>query len=121
GGGARRPRALSEGLMNPSAVAVRGMHSKSEARAPSAALGMTEGVPLRGRWVRERLREMPQYVIFLYNTLLDQSIEWRYKVHVFATLRYLFDDIPGVIPDNDPLLRRLDDLCMVLRCFAELV
>lgn len=75
----------------------------------------------RARWVTARINEMPQYVIFLYNTLLDANIEWRFKNHVFATLRYLFDEPRGVIPDDDPLLRRLDDLCMVYRCFAEIV
>ncbi|GIW71947.1 MAG: hypothetical protein KatS3mg102_1489 [Planctomycetota bacterium] len=74
----------------------------------------------RAQWLAGRLNEMPKYVLFLYNLLLDGNIEWRYKEHAFATLWYLFDDREGIIPNDDPLIGRLDDLAFVYRCFAEL-
>ena len=75
----------------------------------------------RSQWVTQRLNELPHFVMFLYNLLLDANIEWRFKHHAFAVLRYLFDEVEAIIPDDDPILGRLDDLCMVYRCFAELI
>lgn len=66
------------------------------------------------------MNEMPKYVMFLYNLLLDANIDWRFKEHAFGTLRYIFEE-DGIIPDDDPLLGRLDDLAFTFRCFAELI
>jgi len=74
----------------------------------------------RATWVADRMRELPKYCIFLYNLLLDQRLPWIYKEHAFSTLRYIFEE-NGIIPDDDPMLGRLDDLAFTFRCLTELV
>ncbi len=74
----------------------------------------------RALWIARRMNEMPKYVLFLYNLLLDMNIDWRFKEHAFGTLRYIFEE-GGIIPDDDPLLGRLDDLAFTFRCFAQLI
>lgn len=86
---------------------------------PDQKAGMEPG--RRAQWVAKRLNEVPHFVIFLYNLLLDSGIEWRFKNHIFAALRYIFEPVEGVVPDDDPILARIDDLCMIYRCLAELV
>jgi hypothetical protein len=83
--------------------------------APAAAV-----VDDRALWIAQRMNEMPKYVLFLYNLLLDMNIDWRYKEHSFGALRYIFEE-DGIIPDDDPLLGRLDDLAFTFRCFAQLI
>ncbi len=75
----------------------------------------------RAPWVLRRLYEIPTYSLFLYNLLLDRNLEWRHKEHPFAALRYLFHDEPlDLIPEDDALLSKVDDLTMVLCCLTEL-
>lgn len=69
----------------------------------------------RAAWVHQRIVELPQFAIFLYNILIDSRLPWPLKEHPFAALRYLFGE-EGLIPNDDPALGRMDDAVMVLCC-----
>lgn len=71
-------------------------------------------------WLVARFNEMPKYLLFFYNLLLDMNIAWRFKEHAFGALRYVFVT-NDLVPDDDPAIGRLDDLAFVYRCFAQLV
>lgn len=74
----------------------------------------------RAKWVASRMKELPKYCIFFYNLLLDSRLSWDMKEHAFGTLRYIFAE-NDIIPDDDPMLGRLDDLTIAFRCFTELI
>ncbi|MHC4392105.1 MAG: hypothetical protein ACYS22_12415 [Planctomycetota bacterium] len=75
----------------------------------------------RGAWVAARLNELPHYVMFLYSQLVDARVDWHYKYPVFTALSYMFDDQAGLIPDDDPILRRIDDVCIAFRAFSDVL
>lgn len=76
----------------------------------------------RAPWVLRRLYEIPTYSLFLYNLLLDRKLAWHHKEHPFAALRYLFHhgEPLDLIPEDDALLGKVDELTMVLCCLTEL-
>jgi len=74
----------------------------------------------RGAWAEARIRELPKYVMFLYNLLLDQRLPDEMKTHVFGTLVYVMED-GDVIPRDDRVLGFLDEVMFTFRCLSELV
>jgi len=96
-------------------AAAKSAPAASPAAAPPGGAGFE-----RARWIEGRVRELPQYVMFFYNLLLDSRLSKDMKEHAFGTLRYIFD-AHEIIEDDDPVLGRLDDLALSLRCFAELI
>src|SRR5271166_5211733 len=84
------------------------------------ATSAKEGGLERAHWVVARMKELPKYVMFLYNVLLDPRLSWDMKEHAFGTLHYIFEE-SDIIADDDPLLGRLDDLTFAFRCFTELI
>jgi hypothetical protein len=116
---ARREHETMTATSQPAAHAHAAEPTAPQPVAADAAAGLAPG--RRAQWMTQRLNEVPQFVIFLYNALIDPSIEWRYKHHMFATLRYVFDPSDKVIADDDPVFARIDDVCMIYRCFAEII
>jgi hypothetical protein len=74
----------------------------------------------KGMWLHARANELPHYVIFLYNILLDPTLRWDLKESPFATLSYLFLD-NSIIAQEDPLLGRVDDVTMVVCALRDVV
>lgn len=74
----------------------------------------------RSIWVEARMNELPKYVKFLYNLLLDPKCPDDLKEHAFGALYYVFEGA-DLLPPDDPMLGGLDALAFVFRCMSEMV
>ncbi|HVY62186.1 MAG TPA: hypothetical protein VHF22_11070, partial [Planctomycetota bacterium] len=74
----------------------------------------------RSIWVEARHNELPKYLKFLYNLLLDPKLPDEYKEHVFGTLFYVLEG-GDILPQGDPMVGGLDAIAFVYRCMGELV